>query len=184
MKKLALFDLDGTLFDTRDVNFHAYRYSLSQENIELNYNYFCNECNGRHYKYFLPELNITDELTIQRIHNCKKNMYSAFLSYARMNTHLFQLIEIMQESYQCAVVTTASKKNTEEILAFFKKQNLFDQLFTQEDIVRPKPDPEGFLSAMKYYAVSSKDTIIFEDSDVGIQAARATGATVMIVGQF
>lgn len=183
-KKLALFDLDGTLFNTNDVNFHAYQYALSKEGIELDYDYYCNECNGRHYKYFLPQLGITDKDTMERIHICKKNMYSSFLGHAKINAHIFELIQVMKEKYSCAVVTTASRKNSEEILTYFGKRQLFDALFTQEDIIKPKPAPEGFLLAMRHFAVSKEDTIIFEDSDVGVQAALATGAAVMIVGQF
>lgn len=184
MKKLALFDLDGTLFNTNDVNFYSYQFALSREGIGLDYEYYCKECNGRHYKYFLPKLGIVDKESIERIHICKKNMYSSFLEHAKINAHLFEVIEVMKEKYSCAVVTTASRKNTHDILTYFGKEQLFDALFTQEDITKPKPDPEGFLLAMRHFAVSKEDTIIFEDSDVGVQAALATGATVMIVAQF
>ena len=47
-----------------------------------------------------------------------------------------------------------------------------------------KPDPEGFLLAMKQYGAAPKDTVIFEDSDVGIEAAYATGASVFRVMMF
>ena len=41
MKKyLALFDLDGTLFDTTDVNYYAYKDALSSFGVELTRDYF------------------------------------------------------------------------------------------------------------------------------------------------
>lgn len=39
-----------------------------------------------------------------------------------------------------------------------------------------KPNPEGFLVAMNRAGVSRKNTLIFEDSDTGIEAAEKTGA--------
>ena len=52
--KLAIFDLDGTLFDTKDVNFLAYKTALTELGYELDYNFFCKECNGKLYKEFIP----------------------------------------------------------------------------------------------------------------------------------
>ena len=54
--RLALFDLDGTLYDTRRVNFLSYQKALEQFGYTMDYEYFANQCNGRHYKTFLPEI--------------------------------------------------------------------------------------------------------------------------------
>ena len=42
---------------------------------------------------------------------------------------------------------------------------------TQDDIENPKPNPEGFLKAMNFFSISKDNVIIFEDSDVGMDAA-------------
>ena len=52
-KKLAIFDMDGTLVDTKDVNFYAYKEALEEEGFSLSYEYYCKFCNGRHYTVFL-----------------------------------------------------------------------------------------------------------------------------------
>ena len=49
---------------------------------------------------------------------------------------------------------------------------------------KKKPDPEGFLKAIEYFDVNPEDTVIFEDSDVGIQAALASGSQVVQICQF
>ena len=72
--KLAIFDLDGTLFDTCDVNFMAYKHSMKKNGFELDYEYFCSACSGRHYKYFLPLLNVCDDLIMEAIHKQKKSI--------------------------------------------------------------------------------------------------------------
>ena len=83
-----------------------------------------------------------------------------------------------------AIVTTASRQNTIDILSYFGYGNTFGYLVTQEDITEVKPNPQGFILAMEHFDVMPSDTIIFEDSDVGIQAARAAGASVVAVNQF
>ena len=43
--RLALFDLDGTLYDTRRVNFLSYQKALEQFGYTMDYEYFANQCN-------------------------------------------------------------------------------------------------------------------------------------------
>ena len=75
-------------------------------------------------------------------------------------------------------------EDTEEILEYTQKGPLFELILCQEDVVKKKPDPEGFQKAIDYFGVRPEDTIIFEDSDVGIEAAMASGAKVMKVYGF
>ena len=180
---LALFDLDGTLFDTGDVNYYAYKDALEPYEIKLDKEYFVKHCNGRHYTEFLPEL-MGDSDHIESVHEAKKMAYVRNLDKARPNYHLFKMINQMRNTYYLAIVTTASRQNTMDILSYFNYQALSEFIVTQEDISKVKPDPEGFLIAMKHFEIDAHHTLIFEDSDVGVQAAKATGASVFIVGQM
>ena len=175
--KLAIFDLDGTLFDTSEVNFWAYRDALSQFGFELDRNWFANNCNGRHYTEFLPQI-MGGTQNIDEVHGLKKEAYRKYLGKARENKHLFNIINRIREDYYIAIVTTASRKNTTEILERFGRLELFDYLVTQEDVTKVKPDPQGFLMAMEHFGLTPKETMIFEDSDVGTEAAQNAGATV------
>ena len=91
---------------------------------------------------------------------------------------------MIKSEYKICLVTTASKKNTMEILEYTNKKELFDLIITADDINKPKPDPEGFNKAINYYKADAKDVIIFEDSNVGVEAATKTGASVFVVNKF
>ncbi len=174
--KLALFDLDGTLFNTNDVNYYAYKEALENFGINFEREYWYSNCIGRHYKDFLADMNITDEKLLRDVHQLKKQCYPKYLSHAQENQHLFEIIKLIRPVYYVALVTTASKKNVEDILNTFGKMEAFDKIFTQEDVTKMKPDPEGYLKAMEYFNIRPEDTIIFEDSDAGLMAAKASGA--------
>lgn len=178
--KLAIFDLDGTLFDTKDINFCAYNESLKDYGIDLDYKYYCEYCNGKKYTQFLPKICGFDDGRISNIHNKKKELYSKYINKARINDNLFNLIKLIKKDYYIALVTTASKKNTFELLEYYKKIDEFDLILTQDDIINPKPDPEGFLLALKKFNVESHNCIIFEDSDVGVEAASKVTLSVFI----
>ncbi|MBC3273060.1 HAD-IA family hydrolase [Pseudomonas sp. SWRI81] len=54
-------------------------------------------------------------------------------------------------------------------------------MITAEDVQAGKPDPAGYLLAAKRLGVEPADCLIFEDAAVGIQAAEAAGAALMII---
>lgn len=54
-------------------------------------------------------------------------------------------------------------------------------MITAEDVKAGKPDPAGYLLAAKKLGVEPADCLIFEDAAVGIQAAEAAGAALMII---
>ena len=182
--KLALFDLDGTLFNTNEVNYLAYKEALKQYKFDFKREYWYQNCIGRHYKDFLSDIGIVDEEILQNIHKLKKQAYKKYLSKAQENLNLFRIIELIRTEYHIALVTTASRKNVEDILNEFDKLKIFDKIFTQEDVSKMKPDPEGYLKAMQYFNINPEDTIIFEDSEAGLEAAKSSGAYYYKVFKF
>lgn len=186
-QKLAIFDLDGTLFDTTGVNYQAYKEAILRVcgTANLSYDTFRDECNGRKYKDFLSEiLPSVSDANIEAIHEEKKKLYKTYLKEARSNNGLFELIESIRQDYVTCLATTASRDNVLEILETYGRTGYFDLIITQEDVKMAKPDPEAFLLAMEKAKIGSDKTIIFEDSEVGLLAAFKSGATVFKAMNF
>lgn len=178
---LAIFDMDGTLIDTRRVNFLSYREALSEEGFDLSEDYFYNECFGMGYKDYLPPITGDDEALLERVHDRKIGLYDKYIPEAKLNTALYDFILGMRDKYYMALVTTASKKNVYDIVDSFGLREYFDLILTAADIPKLKPDPEGFLMAMRHFGIPAERTVIFEDSKVGLEAAERSGAAVMKV---
>ena len=166
--KLVICDLDGTLFDTRRVNYMAYREAIERAGLPVIFDYdiYVEKCWGPTYRGFLPIMGVPEN-RFEEIHDAKKLYYEENLKYATENTHLFNIIKAMKNE-----------------LRYFGRLELFDVIFTIDDVKNGKPDPEGFLKAMEYFKVKPENTIIFEDSDVGLAAARKTGASICVVDDF
>lgn len=182
--KLMMIDLDGTLFDTKEINYRAYQEAIEPYGYTIDYKYYCDFCNGRHYLDFLPQITTSDEAILLDMHKRKKDAYCKYLRYGRVNQMLVDLIKARGAECKAALVTTASKQNTYDILNEFGLVGIFDLILTHEDITKYKPNPEGFLKAMAKYNVEPEECVIFEDSSVGIEAAEKTGATVFVVKGF
>lgn len=180
-EKLAIFDMDGTLIDTCMVNFKSYQAALAEENISLSYEYFRRECFGKGYRDYLPPVIGDDSEMLERIHDRKIALYPEYLGEARLNMALADFIRDMKDTYYMALVTTASAENVKDEMRHFGLEEDFDLILAAEDIPRHKPDPQGFLMAMERFGIPPERTVIFEDSKVGIEAAKKTGASVMKV---
>lgn len=179
--KLAIFDMDGTLFDTRQANYLAYKKALNNFGFDVSKEYYFDFCNGKYYLDFLPKLVGENLDYVKNVHSQKQKIYEQFLGEVRPNTHLLCIIEYIRGIYKTSLVTSASRKNVEMLLDFFSVREFFDLIITSEDVDKKKPDPEGFLLAMRTIGASQKETMIFEDSPEGIAAAKKVGGQVFIV---
>ena len=168
--------MDGTLFDTTEVNCRSYIEASRIAGYNIDVDDFKTIYTGKNYKEFLPALGITDFCAMERIHSMKKQLYSQYLYAAKKNLALFDLIYAIRAQYIIALATTASKKNTMDILRYFDVEYLFEIIITQESTNNLKPDPECYLLAMEFAGIGSEHTIIFEDSEVGLLAAKRSGA--------
>ena len=184
---LICVDLDGTLLDTVPANAASYRAALEELGFTVTDEYYAERCNGGHYTRFLPPLmgGAPSAADVERVHDRKKALYSDFLDAVRPNTALMEILKTMRAAgHDLACVTTGSKQNATEVLEYFHCANWFGVFITGEDVVRSKPDPEGYLKAMAHFGVTPAETMIFEDSGPGLEAARASGATVYKVEAF
>lgn len=179
--RLMMLDLDGTIFDTRMINYLAYQEAIEPYGYSIDYKYYCDFCNGRHYLDFLPQITTTDYVVLLDIHMRKTSAYKKYLDKAVVNWTLIDIVKQCRPCYKIALVTTASKQNTYDILERFDLVGLFDLILTHDDVKKSKPDPEGYLKAMEYFGISADESVVFEDSDVGIQAAEKAGAQVYVV---
>lgn len=182
MDKALLFDLDGTLFDTSYVNYFSYKRALNEVNCDFTFEYYMEKCYGKNYKEFL--LALVPNKKVEIIHRKKMEYYSDFLYRARKNRLLLELILQVKGIFSIGLVTTASLKNTNEILRYFQCSNLFDIIVTKEDVVHTKPHPEGYLKAMNSLKVEPQNVIIFEDSEIGLKAAADSGANIVKIERF
>jgi len=75
----------------------------------------------------------------------------------------------------------------EEAILMLESCNLtryFDAIFSVDDYIESKPSPVGFLTAINHFRVKPENTIVFEDSESGIIAAKKAGAIACFIKEF
>jgi sugar-phosphatase len=80
------------------------------------------------------------------------------------------------------IVTTGVRVVLDEVLAAAGLDQHVAFTVTTEDVSRTKPDPEGYLLALERLGgVPAGEVLVFEDTPVGVQAARAAGMQCVAV---
>lgn len=181
--KALLVDLDGTLVDTAEANFAAYRAALELHGIALTRGWWLANGFGRNWRHFLPELGMTDAAA-HEVAARKAALYPDYLAATVMNQPLVRLIESMKPVARAALVTAASRSATDLLLEFHDLKRLFDEIVTGDDVARHKPSPLAFETAAQRLGVSCAECLVIEDSNVGRAAAAAFGAPCLMVGEF
>ena len=94
---------------------------------------------------------------------------------------VFEFIDYIKSKGIKTAVGSASK-NTPMILEKTGLAGLFDAVSCGLDTQKSKPDPEVFLIAADRLGVPYANCLVIEDSDAGIQAAKAGGMLALAVG--
>ena len=82
-----------------------------------------------------------------------------------------------------AVVSGSTRASVTASLDALGLLDRFDVLVCADDYTRAKPDPEAFLLAAEQLGVPPESCLVFEDTDLGIQAATAAGMASVRVPQ-
>ena len=81
-----------------------------------------------------------------------------------------------------AIVTGSSRIEAAQALASLGLEDAFDAVIASEDVPRSKPAPDGYLAAAAALGVEPSASLVVEDSQAGIAAGLAAGATVVAIG--
>lgn len=181
MIKAIITDFDGTLVDTFEANLRAYQDAFHAVGLTLTVEKY-RECFGYRFDRFMTAMAINDEAIANEIKELKKEAYPNYFQYLRPNESLIELIaSFHQMGGKTAIASTARKENLMNAVNHLGIADYFDLIFAGVDVKQGKPSPEIYLKSMATLNVEPAETLIFEDSIVGIQAAVASGAHHMIV---
>lgn len=178
-KKAFIFDLDGVIVDTARYHYLAWQKLAQQLGIE-----FTPEHN-EHLKGVsrVRSLDIILELGNIKATQAEKDKWlfdknELYLSYlidmdqSELLPGVLHVLKFLKENDQYIALGSASK-NARPILEKTDIIQYFDAIVDGNDVTNAKPDPEVFLRACQLVFVAPEDSIVFEDSVAGIQAANS-----------
>ncbi len=171
-----LFDCDGTIVDSMPLHYIAWKTALAEWNCVYEESLFYS-WGGKPTREIIADLNKMYELDmpVEAVAVRKEELYFELLPRLQAIPEVMEHIEAKQGRIPFAVVSGGRKDSVTRSLSTLGLLDRFDTIVGAEDYARAKPAPDSFLIAAERLGVSPADCLVFEDTDLGVDAAIAAG---------
>lgn len=182
-----VFDLDGVLFDSKQLHYSAFNQALAEltetEGIDLSdHHQFLDGLPTRRKLDVLATRIGLDEALKTSVYNRKQELTRFALSAVSEDKKLAELLSFIRaQGIPIAVASNSIRATVEEALSSLGVMGLVDLYLGNEDVSNPKPHPEMYWKCMSTFAVMPHETLIFEDSKIGREAALHSGGVLVPV---
>jgi beta-phosphoglucomutase family hydrolase len=179
-----LFDCDGTIADSMPLHYVAWSKALSEWNCEFSEELFY-AWGGMPVADIISTLNTRHGLNMpnQQVATRKEQLYYEILPQLKAVPEVLEHIEARHGQIPLAVVSGSTRDSVTASLETLKILDRFDTLVCAGDYRKSKPDPEPFLIAAERLRIAPAACLVFEDTDMGIQAATAAGMASVKIPQ-
>jgi beta-phosphoglucomutase len=175
----VLWDLDGTLVDSGDYHWRAWRETMRDESVELSYQQFLESFGQRNDRILAAWLgSARSPEDLQRIGDAKEAMYRDIArrdGLVALPGAREWVVRLRREGWRQAIASSAPRANVDVMLESVGIRDLIDAVISAEDVSRGKPDPEVFLAAAARLGVPPRRCVVVEDAPAGVEAARRAG---------
>ena len=171
-----LFDCDGTIVDSMPLHYIAWKGALGEWDCEFDEKLFC-AWGGMPIVEIVATLNKQRGLSMpaETVAHRKESLYFELLPRLQAVPEVLEVIEARHGQIPFAVVSGSALDSVTASLSQLHLLDRFDTLVCAGDYQKSKPDPEAFLLAASRLKVAPESCLVFEDTDMGIQAATSAG---------
>jgi len=184
----AIFDLDGTLFDTFEEHHLSWLRACAEHAVPLSPRQFAWSF-GRRNEEIIPVLwrdagkapPSTSEMhaVAERKEDLFREMFLAAPKLMRGATNL--LAALRADGWRLAAGSSAPPRNVAAFLSCLPGDSRFDATVSGADVTHGKPHPEVFLRAAERLGSAPAEAIVFEDAPPGVEAAKRAGMACIAI---
>ncbi len=184
--KAVLFDMDGVLIDAREWHYEALNEVLRIFGYEItramHEDRFDGLSTSKKLEMLTKEVGLPQHIhgMINRIKQDRTLRIAASKCFPNI-AHQVLISKLKKQGFKVGVVTNSIRQTTEFMLTYAGIFELLDVVITNQDVDKPKPNPDGYKLAMQKLDVLPSETLIVEDSPYGVAAGQASGAKVVQV---
>lgn len=179
-----LFDCDGTIADSMPLHYKAWKKALAEYGCNYDEDLFY-AWGGKPVRKIIADLNEMQGLNmpVDTLAALKESYYHAQLPELKAIPEVLEHIEAMHGRIPFAVVSGSRRASVVGSLTALGLLDKFDVLVCAEDYKHGKPAPDCFLMAAEKLGIKPAHCLVFEDTELGIQAATAAGMKSVLVAQ-
>ena len=171
-----LFDCDGTIVDSMPLHYVAWQKALAPWNCFFDEELFY-LWGGRPIDVIVGALNEMHSLSmpVDAVVHEKEHLYFEMLPQLKPISEVVEHIDAQHGRIPFAVVSGGRRTSVVRSLTVVNLLDKFETIVGAGDYANGKPAPDGFLLAAERLGVAPEQCLVFEDTDLGIEAATAAG---------
>ncbi len=176
MIQALIFDCDGTLTDSMPLHFVAWNQTMRRFGIEFPEDRFY-ELGGIPSDKIIRMLADEAKMSLDVL-AVTQEKEQVFLDSLHQLEEIAAITSIVRENkgkLPMAVASGGFRNIVAKQIAHIGLEGWFDTMVTAEDTARHKPEPDVFLEAARRLGVAPANCMVYEDADLGIEAARRAG---------
>ena len=187
--KAVLFDLDGVLVDATEWHYDALNRALGLFGFAITRYEHLTSYNGLPTRNKLEMLSVEKSLPrgLHQMINRIKQKYTReeILSHcAPMFEKELMIRQLTRDGYRLAVCSNSIRDSITLMLTGVNLAEAFEFIISNEDVAKPKPDPEIYLAALARLKLSAAEVVVVEDAPHGVLAAERAGIHVCRVAGY
>jgi HAD superfamily hydrolase (TIGR01509 family) len=171
-----LFDCDGTVIDSMPLHYIAWKTALAEWGCDYSEDLFY-QWGGKPIRAIIAELNVMHGLhmPVEQVARRKESLYYELLPQLTAVPEVLEQITAQHGKIPFAVVSGSTRESVVKSLEILHLLDKFDVLVCAGEYKNAKPAPDPFLMAAEKLGVPPETCLVFEDTDLGIEAATAAG---------
>lgn len=186
MIRAVVFDMDGVLIDAKDWHYDALNRALGLFGYGISRYDHVTSYDGLPTRRKLEMLSKVTDLPrgLHSFINEMKQCYTMEEVHAKCRpvfAHEYALSRLKADGYMLAVASNSIRSTIDTMMEYAMLRDYLDAILSNEDVLEAKPSPEIYRLAIQRLGVAPHETLVIEDNDNGIRAARGAGAHVMEV---
>lgn len=183
--KALIFDLDGTLANTMPVHYKACQIVCNKYGFNFPEDFFYDQAGKPTLEVFKLLIKKLDKnLDATALGTEKETVFLSLIHEVQPFSLIADVAVLNKGKVPMAIGSGSQRKSVDLTLEAIGMSNYFDVVVSCDDVNKFKPHPETFLKAAAQMNVLPKDCIVFEDGDLGIEAAKTAGMVVIDIRQF
>jgi beta-phosphoglucomutase family hydrolase len=181
----VIFDMDGVMIDSNPFHLRKWIDLLVRHQIHFDRQtlpqHLFGKRNDTALRYFFGKISKSESRRLSE--ELEATFRNAFRPHAKPLPGLRALMRACRRAgIPMAVASSAMVKNIEFIVDALKLRPYFDYLVSGDHVAHPKPNPEIYLKAARKLRLPPEQCVAFEDSFVGIEAAKNAGMKCVGIG--
>jgi HAD superfamily hydrolase (TIGR01509 family) len=183
--RAVLWDLDGTIADSKDFHWRAWRETMAAGGVPITHEQFLHSFGQRNDTILGSWLPGAPAEQVRRLGDAKEACFRRLVAEGPLRPlpGAMEWIErLAREGWRQAIASSAPRANVETMARALALEAAMGALVSAEDVHRGKPDPEVFLVSAARLGVPPERSIVVEDAVAGIEAARRGGMKSIGVG--